>query len=186
MCLLVLDVSADGALDVVEGFGGAHDVPVGSGEDGVVAGEFAGGVVDGLLGGVLVVVVDDERREGSADAFAGAGGAGGWRRGVVAGAVQSGVDGGAAQFLSEQTLIGVVGYYYQQLTGDSGSGAQLGDFESRVAGIGPQLGYFFPLGGSMAYLSLKGYYEFAAENRPEGWNAWVTVSMPLVGAASPQ
>ena len=24
------------------------------------------------------------------------------------------------------------------------------------------------------FISLKGYKEFAAENRPEGWNVWLT------------
>jgi hypothetical protein len=27
------------------------------------------------------------------------------------------------------------------------------------------------------YLNIKGYGEFAAENRPSGWNAWVTFSI---------
>jgi hypothetical protein len=25
------------------------------------------------------------------------------------------------------------------------------------------------------YLNIKGYKEFAAQNRPDGWNAWVTL-----------
>jgi hypothetical protein len=93
------------------------------------------------------------------------------------------IDWGASQFLSEQALVGLVGYYYQQLTGDSGEGAKLGSFESRIAGIGPQLGYFFPLGGHKAYVNVKGYYEFAAENRLKGWNTWLTFAVPLGGAA---
>jgi hypothetical protein len=28
--------------------------------------------------------------------------------------------------------VGLVGYFYQQITGDSGSGAMLGDLKSRV------------------------------------------------------
>jgi hypothetical protein len=60
----------------------------------------------------------------------------------------------------------VVGYYFHQLTGDSGSGATLGDFKSRVAGIGPQAGYFFPVGKSKGYVNLKGYWEFAAQTVP--------------------
>ena len=40
--------------------------------------------------------------------------------------------------------VGVVGYAYQQVTGDSGAGATLGDFKSSVYGIGPQVGYMFP------------------------------------------
>jgi hypothetical protein len=27
------------------------------------------------------------------------------------------------------------------------------------------------------YVNLKGYAEFAAENRPEGWNVWLTLSI---------
>ncbi len=91
------------------------------------------------------------------------------------------LDWAASQFISEQIHIGLVGYFYQQLTGDSGEGATLGDFKSSVAAIGPEFGYFFPLGGHKAYLNLKGYYEFAGENRLTGWNAWAILSVPLGG-----
>jgi hypothetical protein len=87
------------------------------------------------------------------------------------------LDWGASQFLSKQFMLGAVGYVYQQLTGDSGSGDRVGAFESRVMGIGPQVGFLFPVGdGLQGYLNLKGYKEFNAENRPHGWNAWVTLS----------
>ena len=39
---------------------------------------------------------------------------------------------------------------------------------------GPQLGFIFPVGEMQGYLNFKGYKEFAAENRPDGWNTWVT------------
>jgi hypothetical protein len=64
------------------------------------------------------------------------------------------------------------------------AGARLGDFKSRVFGIGPQLTYIFPLGDHKGYLNLKGYKEFAAEHRPEGWNVWLTFSISP-GAAPP-
>lgn len=86
------------------------------------------------------------------------------------------VDWAASQFLSKQVFVGLVGYAYQQLTADSGQPAILGDFKSRVFGIGPQLGYIFPANGMQGFLGLKGYYEFEAKNRPEGWNAWVTLA----------
>ena len=89
------------------------------------------------------------------------------------------LDWGASQFLSEQWHVGLVGYFYYQLTGDSGDGAVLGDFKSRVNAIGPQVGYLFKMGGKDAYLNLKGYWEFGAKNRPEGWNAWLTLAIPL-------
>ena len=84
------------------------------------------------------------------------------------------LDWGLSRFVSKQMHLGLAGYYYQQLTGDSGSGATLGDFKSRVVGIGPQAGFIFPVGELQGYLNLKVYKEFAAEHRPEGWNAWVT------------
>ena len=48
--------------------------------------------------------------------------------------------------------------------------------KSRVFGIGPQVGYIFPAApGIQGYLNLKGYYEFDAQDRPEGWNVWATL-----------
>jgi len=84
------------------------------------------------------------------------------------------LDLGASHFINKQWMVGLVGYYFQQVTGDSGSGATLGDFKSRVAGVGPQIGYVFPINDMKGFISLKGYKEFAAENRPEGWNVWLT------------
>jgi hypothetical protein len=93
---------------------------------------------------------------------------------------QNGIDGhidwGASKFVTERLHIGAVGYLYQQLTDDSGDGATLGGFRSRVAGIGPQIGWSFPAGRMDGYVNLKGYHEFAAENRTEGWNLWLTVA----------
>jgi hypothetical protein len=94
---------------------------------------------------------------------------------------KNGIDGhldwGASQFLSASLQIGAVGYVYDQLTGDSGSGAKLGPFESRVIGIGPQIGYLFPVAGMQGYVNLKAYGEFDARNRSSGWNAWLTLSI---------
>ncbi len=87
------------------------------------------------------------------------------------------LDWGASQFVTKQVHIGVVGYFYQQLTADSGAPPILGDFKSRVVGIGPQIGFIFPVGNMQGYLNFKGYKEFDAESRPEGWNAWVTFAI---------
>jgi hypothetical protein len=86
-------------------------------------------------------------------------------------------DWGASQFLSKQVLIGLVGYVYKQLGCDSGAGDRVGCFQSQVAAVGPQIGYIFPVGDMQGYLNLKGYKEFAAENRPDGWNVWLTFSI---------
>jgi len=53
----------------------------------------------------------------------------------------------------------------------------LGEFRSRVAGVGPQIGFFFPVANRDGYLNLRGYSEFNARNRLEGWTAYVTFSV---------
>ncbi len=85
-------------------------------------------------------------------------------------------DWGASQFFGKNVQVGAVGYVYQQQGGDSGTGDNVGPFRSRVVGIGPQLGFVFPVSAyTQGYLNLKGYKEFDAENRPSGWNTWVTL-----------
>jgi hypothetical protein len=85
------------------------------------------------------------------------------------------LDWAVSPYLTDKMHIGAVGYFYNQLSGDSGSGARLGAFESRVAGIGPQIGFFFPLAGQQGYLNFRGYYEFDAKNRLDGWTGWITL-----------
>jgi hypothetical protein len=94
------------------------------------------------------------------------------------------LDWGVSQFLSKQVFVGLVGYAYQQITDDFGQNPILGGFRSRVAGIGPQIGFLFPVGDMQGYLNLKGYGEFAAENRPSGWNTWVTFSISPMAPTS--
>lgn len=88
--------------------------------------------------------------------------------------IDSHLDWGASQFLTKQVQVGLVGYVYQQLTPDSGCTPQLCPFVSRVVGVGPQIGYIFPVGNMQGYLNLKGYGEFANANRPDGFNIWLT------------
>lgn len=96
------------------------------------------------------------------------------------------LDWGASQFLSKQLFVGLVGYFFNQVTGDSGTGARLGGFQSRVAGVGPQIGYLVPIGGMQGFVGLKGYGEFAAQNRASGWNLWLTFSIsPAPPSPSP-
>ncbi len=103
---------------------------------------------------------------------------------------QSGVDmhldWGASQFLTKQWQVGLVGYLYQEIGCDSGSGDRVGCFQSRVVGVGPQVGYIFPIGDKMqGYLNLKAYGEFANENRAAGWNLWLTFNLQPAAATPP-
>jgi len=92
----------------------------------------------------------------------------------------------ASQFLSKQLLVGVVGYLYQEVGCDSGSGDHVGCFQSRVVGLGPQIGYLFPIGDLQGYLNLKAYGEFAAQDRPDGWNIWLTFAIsPAAPTSTP-
>jgi hypothetical protein len=84
-------------------------------------------------------------------------------------------DWGASQFLTKQFLVGLVGYAYDEVGCDSGSGDRVGCFQSRVFGVGPQVGFIIPISKTtQGYLNIKGYKEFDNANRPDGWNAWVT------------
>jgi hypothetical protein len=88
------------------------------------------------------------------------------------------LDMGASQFVTKQLQLGLVGYAYQQLSCDSGTGDRVGCFQSRVFALGPQIGYVMPLGTThQAYFNLKGYKEMGAEHRPEGWNVWFTLAI---------
>lgn len=78
---------------------------------------------------------------------------------------------------SDAFYVGAAGYFFSQVSPDTGGSSLLGDFRSRVAGAGPQVGWSFQLGGLATDLNLRGYKEFAAQNRPEGWNVWLTVSL---------
>jgi hypothetical protein len=92
--------------------------------------------------------------------------------------IDSHIDWAASHFISKSVHIGIAGYFYQQLTADSGSGAKLGDFIGRTVGIGPQIGFLFPLGKDhQGYLNLRGYRDLATENRPSGWTALVTFAI---------
>jgi hypothetical protein len=87
------------------------------------------------------------------------------------------LDWAAAKFLSKQVFVGPVGYVYNQITPDSGCAPFLCPFESRVIGVGAQLGYLFPVGNMQGYLNFKGYGEFAHNDRPDGFNLWVTFAL---------
>jgi hypothetical protein len=94
-------------------------------------------------------------------------------------------DWGASQFLTKQVQVGLVGYAYKDIGCDSGSGNRVGCFQSQVLGVGPQIGYIFPIGGMQGYVNLKAYGEFDGSDRPSGWNAWLTFVISPAAAAPP-
>lgn len=88
------------------------------------------------------------------------------------------VDWAASQFLSKNVQIGIVGYFYQQITDDTGPGAKLGGYRGRAIGIGPQIGFVIPMSdGYQGYLNLRGYKDLEVENRASTWSTWVTFAV---------
>jgi hypothetical protein len=76
--------------------------------------------------------------------------------------------------------LGFQGYYFDQISGDSGSGARLGPFEGQVLGIGGEAAYNFKIAGKIpATLRLHGTSEFDARNRVQGHSIWLDFTMPL-------
>jgi hypothetical protein len=69
--------------------------------------------------------------------------------------------------------LGANAFYYQQITGDSGSGALLGEFESRTAGVGPVLSYVRPIGETTQLLAeVKWLPELDVDKRLKGDFVW--------------
>lgn len=68
--------------------------------------------------------------------------------------------------------VGVNGYWYEQVEGDSGAGANLGDFKGRTAGLGPVLSYASKLGDVDLIAELKWLHESETKSRPEGDYIW--------------
>lgn len=71
------------------------------------------------------------------------------------------------QYLAPSFALGLRGYWYQQIAGDSGSGALLGDFRSSSFGLG--LGFFWTPTVAGAPLIIQGtwLHDLAANNRFE-------------------
>ena len=92
---------------------------------------------------------------------------------------------GRDQIITQQFTIGLVGYYYQQFTPDTGSGV-LGGFEGRVVALGGSLGYTFEAGKLPISTRIKIFREFDAVNRQEGTVSYFTASLPLAIDASSQ
>jgi hypothetical protein len=101
---------------------------------------------------------------------------------------QSGIDlhfdWGASHLLTKQLFVGIAGYAYKQITDDFGQNPILGGFRSRIFGVGPQIGYSFPVGDMQGSLNLRGYGEFGAANRPSGLNTWLTFNISPTAPAA--
>lgn len=73
--------------------------------------------------------------------------------------------------------IGANGFYLQQTTGDSGSGARLGSFKEMTAGVGPVLSYAGQIGKAPFGAELKWLPQISTQNTLKGDYIWFKVSV---------
>jgi hypothetical protein len=69
----------------------------------------------------------------------------------------------------------VSAYYYRQVTGDSGSGANFGDFKGKSVGVGPVVSYVSKVASHDVIAELKWLHETETENRLTGDILWLKV-----------
>jgi hypothetical protein len=75
---------------------------------------------------------------------------------------------------------GANAFYYEQITGDSGDGAVLGDFKGQTMGIGPVLSYATKVGKAKTtdlVIEVKWLPESDVEKRLEGDIIWAKVAL---------
>lgn len=89
------------------------------------------------------------------------------------------VEWAASKALTSALSAGIIGYHYQQVTGDSGAGAQLGAYKGRTTALGGTIAYNFEVGKTPISARLKVLREFSVENRARGTVGLLTVSLPL-------
>ena len=73
--------------------------------------------------------------------------------------------------------IGANGFYYQQVTGDSGSGAKFGDFKGQTLGVGPVLSYITKVWGKDLAAEVKWLPEMDVKKRLKGDYIWFKLAM---------
>lgn len=81
---------------------------------------------------------------------------------------------------------GIQGYYFKQISGDSGPGARLGPFKGEVAALGGTIAHNFVAVKTPVSLRLKVMQEFGAKNRLEGTSVLLTLLTPLKLNLPPQ
>lgn len=73
--------------------------------------------------------------------------------------------------------VGAEGFVYEQITGDSGSGATLGDFEGRTVGVGPVVSYAHKIGKVDFAGEVKWLPEVDVTKRLKGDYVWVKLGI---------
>ncbi len=89
------------------------------------------------------------------------------------------LEAGVSKTFQNGLMLGLTGYYYNQVTDDEGSGAPSDGFRGEVAAVGPALAYTLTVKGIPIVLKARYYREFNVDNRLEGDAAFISFTMPL-------
>ena len=81
------------------------------------------------------------------------------------------------QFVSETLAFGIHGFYLKQVTADSGSGAALGSYKGRAAGVGPAVLWSSSISELPVSFIFKWLHEYKAENRIEGNHVFASFAL---------
>ena len=74
---------------------------------------------------------------------------------------------------------GANGFYYQQVSGDSGSGAALGDFKGRTVGVGPVVSSLRRSSERISQQKRKWLPEMDVSKRLKGDYVWIKLAIQL-------
>ena len=83
------------------------------------------------------------------------------------------------QFLAENFAIGFRGYYYNQLSGDSGTGAILGPLKGSSVGVGPSLLWAPKAAKGKVSVILSWTHDLSATNRLKSDYVVITIAAPF-------
>jgi len=81
--------------------------------------------------------------------------------------------------ITKEWKVGFIGYHYQQISDDSGSGAVLGGYRGRVTAVGGMISHMFHVSHTPMQLSLKLLREFDTKNRAQGTVGFISLAVPL-------
>jgi hypothetical protein len=82
----------------------------------------------------------------------------------------------AGQHFTKWFALGLAGFFYQQVTGDSGEGARLGAFQGQSLALGPCITFNGTIGKHPIGANLRYYNELTVTNRLSGQSFWGTLT----------
>lgn len=89
------------------------------------------------------------------------------------------LEGSVEKTLSPAFSAGLQGYYFKQVTGDSGAGATLGPFKGEVAALGATAALNATFGRTPVTFRVRAFQEFNVTNRLKGKAFFLSLTLPL-------